>query len=177
MNPRESLHFKPLCEQDINRLYSWFQEPIINQWYARGTIWSLEAIKRKYLPRIQGQDNVPSFIINLDKQAIGFIQYYCFKDHFPEGVLHPNNSLFDIYRLNELVGLDLFIASNEHRGKGLGRHILDRFTENLANTFFAAVVDPEINNYQAIHCYEKAGFKRTEYSEDKHHLPLLKTLR
>ncbi|CAM3087932.1 aminoglycoside 6'-N-acetyltransferase [Legionella steigerwaltii] len=177
MNHLESLNFKPLHEQDIILLYRWFQEPTINQWYARNKVWSLENIKKKYLPRIHGNDIVPSFIIYLEKQAIGFIQYYSFKDHFPEGILDTRNSLFHIYQPHELVGLDLFIAASDHRGKGLGKQILDIFTESLPNTFRAAAVDPEINNYHAIRCYEKAGFKRTGYSEDKDYLLLMKTLR
>ncbi|MBN9227499.1 MULTISPECIES: GNAT family N-acetyltransferase [Legionella] len=177
MNHQSSFNFKPLHEQDINLLYHWFQEPNINRWYARGMVWSLDMVTKKYLPRIYGQDNVPSFIVYLDKQAIGFIQYYCFKDHLPEGISHTKNALFQKYQPNELAGVDLFIAAGDNRGKGLGKHMLDIFTENLPNTFRAVVVDPAINNYQAIHCYEKAGFQHTEYSEDKDYLLLLKTLR
>lgn len=40
MNASESLIFKPLQEKDLNLLYHWFQEPVINRWYARGKAWA-----------------------------------------------------------------------------------------------------------------------------------------
>jgi aminoglycoside 6'-N-acetyltransferase len=56
------IYFKPLREVDVKILWEWFQEPTINQLYARGQSWSLTDIENKYLPRLIGKDNVPSFI-------------------------------------------------------------------------------------------------------------------
>ena len=57
------IYFKPLQEDDLRVLYEWFQEPTINQLYARGQSWSLKDIENKYLSRLREQDNVPSFIV------------------------------------------------------------------------------------------------------------------
>ena len=76
--------FKPLYKDDLLLLYQWFQEPTINQLYARGQAWSFKDIENKYLPRLTGHDNVPSFIIYSDHKPIGFIQYYCLSEHYPE---------------------------------------------------------------------------------------------
>ena len=86
------IEFKPLHKDDLQLLYRWFQEPTINQYYARGQTWSLKDIGVKYLPRLAGHDNVPSFIIYSDNKPIGFIQYYCLSEHYPEGI---NNALLD----------------------------------------------------------------------------------
>ena len=71
------IEFKTLHKDDLQLLYRWFQEPTINQYYARGQTWSLKDIGVKYLPRLTGHDNVPSFIIYSDNKPKGFIQYYC----------------------------------------------------------------------------------------------------
>jgi aminoglycoside 6'-N-acetyltransferase len=69
------VYFKPLQKDDLQLIYQWFQEPTINQLYARGQTWSFKDIENKYLPRLTGYDNVPSFIIYSDNKPIGFIQY------------------------------------------------------------------------------------------------------
>ncbi|WP_454785822.1 GNAT family N-acetyltransferase [Legionella sp. WA2024007413] len=176
MNQTQSFIFKPLSENDLTLLYHWFQEPLINQWYARDQSWSFEKIQQKYLPRILGEDKVPSFIIYSGDLPLGFIQYYYLSDHLPEGVHHNNHPLFHCYSPHKLAGIDLFIASSNQRGKGLGKQILDSFVTKLPNTIDAILVDPQVYNHQAIHCYEKAGFTRTDYSEDNAYLILIKPL-
>ena len=172
----QSFLFKSLCENDFDLLYHWLQEPVINQWYARGKSWTFEDLKQKYLPRIKGKDNVPSFIIYKKERPIGFIQYYCLTDHLPEGIQDFNHSLFKSYQANELVGLDLFVADQDNRGKGWGRQILNCFMLKLPTTTKAVIVDPESNNHRAIRCYLNTGFQPTNYSEDKTYTLLIKLL-
>lgn len=176
MNQIESLHFKILDETDLILLYQWFEEPTINQWYAKGRSWSFEDIKKKYLPRILGKEKIPSFIIYIEDIPLGYIQYYSLSDYFPEGIMHSNHFLFHLYRPDELVGIDLFIAFKDKRGKGLGVHILNNFLRKLPSNIHAVILDPESHNQPAICCYEKAGFKCTDYSEDETHVLLIKTL-
>lgn len=171
-----SFLFEPLCESDVDYLYHWFQEPVINQWYARGQHWSYEDIKQKYLPRIQGKDNTPSFIIYKNEHPIGFIQYYCLSEHLPEGIQSFNHALFKSYQPHELVGLDLFVADQDNRGRGFGEQILNQFVLKLPLSTKAIIVDPDINNHRAIRCYVKAGFRPTNYSEDEAYLLLFKTI-
>ena len=160
----------------MDLLFHWFQEPMINEWYARGKHWSFEDIKHKYLPRVQGKDNTPSFIIYKEDRSIGFIQYYCLTEHLPEGIRTKNHPLFKSYQPNQLVGIDLFVADEEHRGKGLGTQILNCFMLKLPMSIKAVIVDPDSNNYKAIRCYVKAGFQPTNYSKNKAYLLLLKIL-
>ena len=56
--------------------------------------------------------------------------------------------------------LDLFIASEEHRGKGAGQGALAQLkAEVFATTLAVAVcVFPSIKNERAVRAYEKAGF-------------------
>ena len=168
--------FKPLHENDLVLLYQWFQEPTINQWYARRKHWSLEEIKEKYGPRILGKEYVPSFIVYMNNDPVGFIQYYQFKSGFPEGVQGHHNLLFKQYNQDDLVGVDLFIAEDNMRGKGFGVKMIHQFIEEFLSEFSAIVVDPEIDNIGALRCYEKAGFMQTTFSEDPNYFVMVKPL-
>ncbi len=70
------LKFRPLELNDLKLIYDWFKVPEINQWYAQGKVWSMADIEAKYKPRLIAQEVVPSYIIELDSNDIGFIQYY-----------------------------------------------------------------------------------------------------
>lgn len=168
--------FKTLNQNDLTLIYQWFQEPSINQWYARGKYWSLEAIREKYEPRLLGQENVPSFIIYKDEAPIGFIQYYQFEQGFPEGIHGQHNLLLKQYKQADLVGIDLFIAEGNMRGQGFGVKIINQFIEEFLTNFSAAVVDPQALNITAIKCYEKSGFMKTSFSEDPNYLVMVKRL-
>ncbi|HAT8252213.1 TPA: GNAT family N-acetyltransferase, partial [Legionella pneumophila] len=73
-------------------------------------------------------------------------------------------------------GIDLFIAESEGRGRGLGVELINRFIDKFLTRFKAVVVDPDVNNQQAIRCYEKAGFQQTDFSQDPNHLIMIKPL-
>jgi len=57
--------------------------------------------------------------------------------------------------------LDLFIASEEHRGKGVGQAALAELKQEVFSTTLAAAVCvfPSIRNERAVRAYEKAGFR------------------
>jgi aminoglycoside 6'-N-acetyltransferase len=169
------IHFKPLQEADLLILCEWFQEPVINQSYARGQSWSLKDIENKYLPRLKGEDNVPSFIIHMNNEAIGFIQYYSLSEHYPEGI-QADSSLFKNYQPKQIAGIDLFIASYAHRGQGLGVVIINQFINEFLPHFRLVVVDPSYDNIQAIRCYEKSGFHLSTYSKDLAYSVMVKNI-
>ena len=169
------IYFKPLHEVDLKILCDWFQEPTINQLYAQGQSWSLKDIENIYLPRLTRQDNVPSFMIHLDNKAIGFIQYYCLSEHYPEGI-QKESLLFKNYHPEQIVGIDLFIATDKNRGQGLGVVIIKQFINELLAHFRLVVVDPNRDNIHAIRCYEKAGFEQSNYSEDLTYCIMLKKI-
>jgi aminoglycoside 6'-N-acetyltransferase len=169
------IKFKPLNKDDLRLLYRWFQEPTINQQYARGQTWSQEDIENKYLPRLTGHDNVHSFIIYSDNKPIGFIQYYCLSEHYPEGI-QKESSLFKSYHPNQIAGIDLFIATHENRGQGLGVIIINQFINEFLSHFRLIAVDPTRDNIQAIRCYEKAGFEDSNYSEALDYLLMIRTI-
>lgn len=57
--------------------------------------------------------------------------------------------------------LDLFIASEEHRGRGVGQAALAQLKDEVFETTLAAAVCvfPSIRNERAVRAYERAGFR------------------
>jgi RimJ/RimL family protein N-acetyltransferase len=66
--------------------------------------------------------------------------------------------------------LDLFIASEEHRGRGVGQTALALLKEEVfASTLAVAVcVFPSVRNERAVRAYEKAGFYWKRIWNDPH---------
>lgn len=171
-----TFNFKPLAIEDLNLLHQWFQEPVIHHLYGRNQTWSTIAIEHKYKPRIMGQEFIPSFLIIHNQFPIGFIQYYCLSEHLPEGIKDQSNPLFAQYSAEQIAGIDLFIAHHTKRSKGLGTQIIQQFIETFLTNYACIVVDPEKSNHQAIRCYEKCGFIKTEFSTDTKHCVLMRDL-
>jgi aminoglycoside 6'-N-acetyltransferase len=57
--------------------------------------------------------------------------------------------------------LDLFIASEEYRGRGVGQSALAQLTKEVFSTTLAIAVCvfPSVRNERAVRAYEKAGFR------------------
>ena len=52
--------------------------------------------------------------------------------------------------------------------------IINQFIVEFLMRYPLIVVDPESNNTQAIRCYEKSGFEKTDFSSNKHYVLLIK---
>lgn len=153
------MKFTPLKLNDLDTLYRWFQTPHVKEWYAKNINFSKEDLLKKYAPRIQGKEKIPSYIIDIDNQQIGFIQYYDLEYSFPEGIKNHAHSLFEKTVPAEIAGIDLFIGESNYLGKGIGSLIITQFiTEIIPSKYKLIVVDPNIENKRAIQCYLKSGF-------------------
>ncbi|KAB2939210.1 MAG: acetyltransferase [Hyphomicrobium sp.] len=66
--------------------------------------------------------------------------------------------------------LDLFIASEEHRGQGVGQAALAQLKDEVFGTTLATAVCvfPSIRNERAVRAYEKAGFRWKRIWNDPH---------
>jgi RimJ/RimL family protein N-acetyltransferase len=59
-----------------------------------------------------------------------------------------------------MASIDLYIADPHYLGKGIGVAAIKQFlTQQIWPYFENCFVDPDVTNTQAIHVYEKAGFK------------------
>ena len=159
------INFRPLETDDLAKIHVWFQVPEVKKWYARDDDWALDKVKEKYLPRLQGAVNVPSFIINLNTEEIGFIQYYPLTEGLPETLTAELAKEYKI-DLENSAGIDLFIAREDMLGKGIGVTIINDFLKDIVpKNFHIIFVDPEVKNLRAIRAYEKCGFVKLKITD------------
>jgi len=145
--------FRKLTQEDFSILLPWFKEPHIEKWWPTP---SADELLNHFLKRIRSKDTFP-FLVFLNNQAIGYIQYY---------YIDPTQEKTGL-SLPELpqntIGIDQFIGKPEYIGRGYGTQFIQQFIEYLTNELEPAtttiIVDPDPSNQAAIRCYEKVGFK------------------
>lgn len=171
----QEITFKEFELNDLSMIFDWFQNPETKKWYARGKDWSFDEIKEKYEPRLLGKEIVPSFIIHLDGNPIGFIQYYPFSEgSLPEGVSADAVKELGI-NCSQSAGIDLFIGEEELIGAGLGSIIMSDFIESIIpRQYINIFVDPDKDNARAIKSYLKLGFHVDDrFNNDAHQVMVL----
>lgn len=151
-SPAGEIGFRTLEYADLPLMQRWRGEPHVQRFYGNPS--SLEELRAKYGPRIEGKEPTSSFVILLDTQPIGYIQRYRIEDH-PEYA-----AALDIGP--GAAGADLYIGEPELIHRGLGARVLSAF---LAAHVFSdpaircCLLGPDAENHAAIRCYEKAGFR------------------
>lgn len=141
-----------MVHADLEVMHRWLNNDFVARWWPGWP--SLEQVRARYAPRIDGTDPTKCYIIELAGGPAGFIQSYGVEDD-------PN--------LRELVaaperanGIDLFLGDRELAYRGLGSRVIRQF---LRDFIFASpsvnrcVIDPAQNNGAAIRAYEKVGFR------------------
>jgi aminoglycoside 6'-N-acetyltransferase len=162
MKPRD-IEFKPLTENDLTLLHDWFHKPHIKQWYARNDDYTQEMVNEKYLPRVRQPELIPNFIINVDKQPIGYIQLYRVSYSLPDGVSNDDHPLFANFKSQDMAGIDMFIAEEAYLSKGYATLVLQNFIkEYVKGKFSVLVADPHKTNRHAIHFFERNGFEKLQ---------------
>lgn len=160
MTEKYLITFREIEEKDISSLYQRLQEPNVAQRY---TWWELgfEEYQKKMISKIES-DYLFAYIIMVDDMDVGYIQCYdCTREWYPSFAL-PNTWW-----------VDMFIGTNELRGKGLWGVILKEFVESIVKKIHHAdkvIIDPEVDNQIAIKAYQKAWFViEREFFENGEH--------
>lgn len=128
--------------------------PLIQTWLAKKSVqawWGPQATIEAEVMMALGSAHAICRLIRVDDEAVGYAHAFdaaLWGDDLPED-LAPGT--WD---------LDLFIASERHRGQGIGQQALALLKDEVfATTFALAVcVFPSIANERAVRAYEKAGF-------------------
>ena len=74
------ISFMPLSEEHFPLIRVWFNEPHVQAFYSLRT-WTLEEVRNKLTPNLQGIDDLKSYIIFIRTTPIGYIQCYPVKKH------------------------------------------------------------------------------------------------
>ena len=140
-------------------MFRWLNTPHVNKWY---TLYgkkspSQEDVRRKYSPRINGEDPTTCYLIIYDGMPIGHVQS-CRLDDYPAA-----KAMFD---LNENVaGVDIFIGEEDYIHLGLGSTIIKKFLKEVVFINYdvaCCIVDPDPKNEVAVKSYSKVGFKHVK---------------
>jgi aminoglycoside 6'-N-acetyltransferase len=146
------ISFRPLAYPDLPLMHRWLNAGEAFRWYGRKPT-TLDEITAEYLPKIEHAEPTYGFVIQIDGQPAGYIQWYRTHDH-PDYARQIDVPL-------DSAGIDLFIGEEQFLHRGLGPAIIRAF---LREVVFAdprvgrCTIDPEERNTIAIRAYEKAGF-------------------
>jgi aminoglycoside 6'-N-acetyltransferase len=147
------ISFRPLTHADLPLMHRWLNEGEAFTWYGRKPT-TLEEITAEYTPTIEHTEPVSGFVILIDTQPAGYIQWYFTHDHpdYARQVEVPTDS----------AGVDMFIGEERFLHRGYGSAIMREFLKEIV---FAdprigrCVIDPDERNTIAIRTYEKTGFR------------------
>lgn len=159
------IHFEPLEEKHFPLLLKWLETPHVKAWWDQDIHWTMDLIQEKYGKYVKGfkrlklgdqviEKSIHAYIMCIDGQEVGYIQYYNAYDF-------PREQGYKIKNMPEcLASIDVFMGEKEWVGKGQGPLLIDAFIKEFVFPHFSAVfVDPDTANTQAIHAYKKAGFE------------------
>ena len=131
----------------------WFRDPIVAEWWREEAQMSEQAIRDKWLPRINGHDKVRGFVMCVDSSDIGYIQTYrvCDQEADVQRAIGVENA----------AGVDILIGEPEYQHRGIGPQVLRDFVRDVVFAeadIQTCIIDPETTNTAAISAYEKVGF-------------------
>jgi aminoglycoside 6'-N-acetyltransferase len=141
-----AVRLRPATRADWDLIRGWLSRPDIQEWW--GPVSATEAEVNMAL----GSQHSLCRIIEADGRPVGYahaVDATLWGDDLPQDL---ESGTWD---------LDLFIASEAHRGKGVGQAALAVLKEEVfASTLAVAVcVFPSVKNERAVRAYEKAGFR------------------
>jgi|TARA_Y100000588_G_C14254116_1_gene924714 aminoglycoside 6'-N-acetyltransferase len=169
-----TISFRSLSEQDFPLLLKWLETPHVKTWWDSDVVWTMDKITQKYGSYVNQykiesgkRKSIFAFIIVLDEQPIGYMQYYDARDF----LLLPANKAFD---LQKIAAIDFYLGEESVLGQGIGSAALMQFVQHTVfQQFDTALVTPDIKNHSAIACYQKAGFIPYLTKEETHELWLI----
>lgn len=148
------LGFRPVTEDDLPLLRRWLATPHWQEWW--GTDFDQEV--GYWQDMLSGRDSTRPFLLLLDGEAIGYVQYWFIRDTRVEPWLTEAPWVLELP--DDAVGVDISIGPAEMLSQGLGSRALLAFVNRLrAEGHSNIIIDPDPANARAIRAYEKAGFR------------------
>jgi RimJ/RimL family protein N-acetyltransferase len=148
---------------DLKIMVMWRNDDENKKYYGNPDFeYTEDYVVSKYKSRIINDDKKKPIIVELDRVAIGYLQYFLLE---AKEMVDLDLQLLDA----QLVGsFDLFIGSTQYRDKGLGTQITTKLLTELKRDYGiqAFLIKVKSNNKRAIRCYEKCGFRITKQSSN-----------
>lgn len=157
--PRVALDFRPMRADDLDLLGGWLQAPHVRRWWDAG-VDDPEEVRRRYAPRVAGDDPVTAWIIDIDGRAAGFAQAYRLADVDDDARHDPATGA---------VGFDYAIGDELRLGSGLGTRMVWELCRDVLDPRFPDaplfVAQPSEQNGASLRVLEKCAFMRGERVE------------
>lgn len=150
----DGLTIRDVESKDKEILLKWLTDKSILEYYeGRDSNFNMETIERKFFK----EDHAVRCIIEYEKKAVGYIQFYEIDDEERMEYEYTDASV-------RIYGADQFIGETSYWSKGIGTLLMKTIINYLINTKKAdkVVLDPHANNPRALRCYEKSGFKKVK---------------
>ncbi|MED5262604.1 MAG: GNAT family N-acetyltransferase [Myxococcota bacterium] len=145
------IDFRSLTEADLPLLFEWLNRPHVAQWWD-GPILYNEVLDR-YGAHIRSESTSP-YVVLLDGVPGGYIQSWVAaleSEYWWEGVSDPG-----------VLGIDQLLADPGGLCQGVGTAMVGQFVERRFQdpSVTRIILDTDPENFRAIRCYEKVGFRR-----------------
>ncbi len=151
MDDDPQVQFRPLALDHLELMHRWLNDNFVARSWPGWP--SLEQVRAKYTPRIDGTDPTKCYIIELDATPVGFIQCYYIRD-WPDYAIGAEGAT--------AAGIDLFLGDRKYAYQGLGPRVIRQFLRKVVFAEYdvdSCIIGPAQNNHAAIRAYEKAGFR------------------
>ena len=144
--------FQPVEPSHYALLGDWLAAPHMRAWWG-----DPEEELGFIRDMVEGRDTTRPFLIMLDGEPVGYIQYWYVGHHQNEEWIRDNPWLMELPP--ETVGVDLSIGDAERLSSGIGSAALHEFVTRLrVEGHHTIIIDPDPANVRAVRAYEKAGF-------------------
>lgn len=149
LTPFDGFDLRVVTEADLPLLTRWHADPQVYEWWE-GRPLSEERVRAEY---VDNDEPVTCCLVHLHGRPIGYLQFYRYE-------VAEWRAAVGLEEREDAWGIDLFLAEDSNRGRGLGTRLLAGTLARLSEERGASLVliDPHLDNPRAIACYRKAGF-------------------
>ena len=148
--------FSPVEPRHYPLLGTWLNAPHVQEWWG-----DPEEELGFIRDMVEGRDTTRPFLILVDGEPVGYIQYWFLGHHQNEDWTADNPWLKELPR--EAVGVDLSIGHADKLSSGIGSAALSAFVVHLRTLGHETIIiDPDPANVRAVRAYTKAGFRPVE---------------
>lgn len=150
-----TVSIRPLKSGDEIYLLNWLTDHSVLRYYeGRDQHYTLASIEEAFF---QSSPTMTRCLVQYNHRAIGYVQYYRLSEE--------NRMRYGYGESHERIyGMDQFIGEPAYWNQGLGTRLVRLVIHYLCNVKHAdrIVIDPQVWNERAIHCYEKCGFEKVD---------------
>ncbi len=143
--------FRPMGRHDFPAMQRWLAAPHVAVWWNEAN--DPASLEARYGPRIDGREPVFVYVVEFPGVAIGWIQWYRWRDFAAHGDRLGAG--------DKSAGIDLAIGELEMTGRGFGPEIIREFGTRyifVNSDVDSIVADPAVSNLHSVSAFRKAGF-------------------